>query len=143
MMRFFSYLFLASVTLVAVGCGGNEPFDYTQVSGSVKYDDGTLIEAPAIEVTFYPQAEPKDEKTHPRPGVAIVDPATGKFNSVTSHKPNDGVVPGLQKVTVQTFDESHMPTDILPKEYTDVLTTPLTFDTTKGEPADFTIPKKK
>ena len=143
MMRFFSFLVLGVVLTASVGCGSNEPFDYTKVSGSVMYDDETLIDAPAIEVTFYPQAEPKDEKTHPRPGVAVVDPATGKFTSVTSHKPNDGVVPGLQKVTVQTFDESHTPTDVLPKEYTDVLTTPLTFDTTKGEPANFKIPKKK
>jgi hypothetical protein len=36
-----------------------------------------------------------------------------------------------------------MPTDVLPKEYTDPTTPPLTYDTTKGTPADFVVPKKK
>jgi hypothetical protein len=133
---------IASVALLAIaGCGSKEPFDYTKVSGTVKYDDGTLIPAESIEVTFYPQAEPKDAKTHPRPGTATVNVADGTFNAVTSHKPNDGVVPGPQKVTVQTFDKNHEPTDILPPEYTNVNTTPLTVDTA-NTPFTITVKKK-
>ena len=134
---------LASAILTTTGCGGGEPFDYVPVKGTVKYDDGSLIQADGVEVTFYSQTPPKDPKIHPRPGVATVNVAEGTFTNATSHKPDDGIVPGPHKVTVQTFDKDHMPTDVLPKEYTDVTTTPLTYDTTSQKSADFVVPKKK
>lgn len=129
--------------LTSPGCGNSEPFDYVGVKGSVKYDDGSLIQADGLEVTFYSQTPPKDPKIHPRPGVAIVNLSDGTFSQATSHKPNDGIVPGMHKVTVQTFDKDHMPTQVLPAEYMDPTATPLTFDTTKQSSADFVIPKKK
>jgi hypothetical protein len=124
------------------GCGSSDPFKYVAVSGDVKYEDGSLIEAPAVEVTFYPQAPPKDAKTHPRPAVGVVNVADGTFPYVTSRKPNDGVVPGVQKVVVKTFDAQHAETDVIPKEYTDPHTTPLTFDTTSGKKAEIRVKKK-
>ena len=133
---------VASVALlVMTGCGSDEPFDYVKVSGTVKYEDGSLIPAEAMEVTFYPQAEPKDSKTHPRPGTAVVNVADGTFSDVTSHKPNDGVVPGMQKVTVQTFDANHEPTNLLPAEFNNVNTTPLEYDTA-NTPFTITVKKK-
>ncbi len=135
---------LVGFTLLAgSGCGNSEPFDYVPVKGTVKYDDDSLIQADGLEVTFYSQTPPKDPKIHPRPGVATVNLADGSFSEATSHKPNDGIVPGPHKVTVQTFDKDHMPTQVLPVEYTDPTTTPLTYDTTSGQSADFRIPKMK
>ncbi len=118
--------------MAAVGCGSNEPFRYVTVTGTVKYDDESLIQAERLEVTFHPQAPPKDPKTHPRPGVASVDPATGTMKEVTSHKYADGVVAGEHKVTVQTYGTDGQPTDKLRAEYTDVSTTPLTYRTSDG-----------
>jgi hypothetical protein len=137
---FVAPLFVA--LLGFTGCGSDEPFDYVKISGTVKYEDGTLIQADAIEVTFYPQAPPKDPKTHPRPGTAIVNVADGTFTNVTSHKPNDGVVPGEQKVTVQTFDQNHEPTNVLPAEYNSVNTTPLSVDTATSKKFDIVVKKK-
>lgn len=142
-LRVWSVGALVAVGLVTgIGCGGSEPFDYVPVTGSVKYEDGSLIQADGLEVTFYSETPPKDPKIHPRPGVAIVNVADGTFTNATSHKPNDGIVPGPHKVTVQTFDKDHMPTQVLPVEYTDPTTTPLRFDTTPQKPAEFKIPKK-
>ncbi len=89
--------------VTASGCGSNEPFSYRKVTGTVKYDDESLIQAARLEVAFHPLIPPKDPKTHPRPGVAEVDLATGTINEVTSHKYGDGVVAGEHKVTVQTY----------------------------------------
>lgn len=134
---------LLLVALVsASGCGSSEPFDYVPVTGSVKFDDGSLIQAHRVVVTFYPQSPPKDPKTHPRPGVAQVNTADGTFTQVTSHKPNDGIVPGLHKVTVQAFDEQEQPVDIIAAEFTDVEKTPLTHDTVSGSKFDFKVKKK-
>lgn len=140
--RLWSVVCLFAVSVVALGCGSSEPFDYVPVKGSVKYDDGSLIQAERIEVTFYSQTPPKDPKINPRPGVATVNVADGTFTSATSHKPDDGIVPGPHKVTVRTLDQDGNPVDMLPAEYTEVGTTPLTYDTTSGGSADFTLPKK-
>ena len=135
---------LLSMGLVTgIGCGASEPFDYVPVKGTVKYEDDSLIQADGVEVTFYSQTPPKDPKINPRPGVAVVNVADGTFTNATSHKPNDGIVPGPHKVTVQTYDKDHMPTQVLPPAYTDPTTTPLTFDTTSQKTADFKVPKKK
>ena len=128
--------------VLLAGCGSNEPFAYVPVTGKVTYEDGSPIVADSVEVTFYSQSPPKDPKTHPRPGVCIVNKADGTFKDATSHKPGDGIVPGKHKVTVQTFDSTHMPTDVLPKEFTSPDTTPLEFDTTAGKPAEFKVKKK-
>ncbi|HTN77755.1 MAG TPA: hypothetical protein VL096_21000 [Pirellulaceae bacterium] len=147
MLRCLGKLVLGSFCLVALasaGCGGGEPFGYVPVTGTVTYEDGTPIVAESLEVTFYPQAPPIDAKTHPRPGVCIVNVADGTFKDATSHKPADGIVPGMHKVTVQTFDKDHQPVKgILPPEYESPDTTPLTYDTASKAPAVLKVKKKQ
>ena len=77
--------FVAVVVLGAMlpaGCGSSDPFDYARVSGKVTYDDGSLIPAARITVTFLSQAPAVDAKTHPRPGMAEVNTADGTFDIV-------------------------------------------------------------
>jgi len=125
---------VALLGLVAAGgCGRNEPFTYRSVRGTVKYDDASLIQANRLEVTFHPQAPPRDPKTHPRPGVANVDVVTGTIEEVTSHRYNDGIVAGEHKVTVHTYGSDGLPTDTLRDEYTDASTTPLRYHTSDGQ----------
>jgi hypothetical protein len=137
--------FALTITLgTLLGCGGGEPFSNVPVKGSVKYDDGSLIQAENLQVVFYPQTPPKDAKTHPKPGTAIVNVADGTFTNVTSHKPNDGIVVGEHKVVVQTLNKDHMVVNgILPPEYENADTTPLKYNTADKTDAVFTIPKKK
>ena len=61
--------------------------------------------------------------------MTTVEPATGEFHEVTSHKFNDGLVRGKHKVTLT--DESHkpLPARVVPPEYSDPATTPLEVDT--------------
>jgi hypothetical protein len=113
--------------LLLAGCGG-EPFKHTPVSGKITYDDGTLIPIDLV-LTFMPQAAPIDEKTHPRPGMAMVDKATGTFQSATTHMANDGLVRGKHKVTLATAGLTPLPTSVAPPEYTDLTKTPLEVDT--------------
>jgi hypothetical protein len=112
----------------SIGCE-REPFQHVQVSGRVTYDDGTVIPVQLMELTFQPQAASLDEKTHPRPGHGAVDVATGRFNNVTTHKPNDGLVAGKHKVKISAYDAAQQISTAIPQEYTDISTTPLQFDT--------------
>ena len=126
------------VLLFIAGCGG-EPFKHVQVSGTVKYDDGSLIPAELMELTFEPMAEAVDAKTHPRPGHAVVDVQTGAFDRVTTHNPGDGLVAGKHKVKITAYDASQAVSNAIPPEYMDISTTPLVFDT--AEPVwNITIP---
>ena len=121
-------IFLCIATFLLAGCG-SEPFKHVQVSGTLKYEDGSLIPAELIELTFVPQAEAVDAKTHPRPGRVSVDVSTGEFSGVTTHKPRDGVVAGKHKVKITAYDASQQVSKAIPAEYTDVSTSPLEVDT--------------
>ena len=114
--------------LMLAGCGSRDPFSYVQVSGKVTYEDGSLIPADPLVLTFYPQSAPLDEKTHPRIGTALVDKTTGTFSSATSHKADDGLVRGKHKVTLTSPADPLVPA-IVSAEYTDPATTPLEVDT--------------
>jgi hypothetical protein len=125
---------------LAAGCGKRDPFDYVAASGKVAYDDGSLIPAQTIEVHFLPQGGALDQKTHPRPGLGYVNVADGTFKDVTSMKP--GIPRGRHKVVIRTFDATPKEVPLVPKQYTDVTTTPLEIDTAKQSPPyNFSVPK--
>jgi hypothetical protein len=96
---------LAWLLCGVVGCGSGEPFDMLPVSGKVTYEDGSPISAARIEVTFEPQVEPIDQKTHARHGVAEVNVKDGTFSKAASRKPGDGLVVGRHKVRVFSYDK--------------------------------------
>ncbi len=110
------------------------------VSGSVSYDDGTLIPADRIVVNFLPMAAPLDPATHPRPGAAEVDVTTGKFEFATSHKYADGVVKGKHRVFLMIGAEGKPAEALAPAEYLDASSTPVVYDTSSGV-LTLTVPK--
>lgn len=114
--------------LLSIGCGSDDPFNYHRVSGKVNYDDGSLIPTERITVTFYPQVNRIDAKTHLRPGKAEVNVADGTFNQVTSHEYGDGVVRGKQKVTIAALDSQGRMTTAIPIRYAHPKRTPLEVD---------------
>ncbi len=111
-----SLRFITGLLILAciAGCS-KEPFQHVQISGKVTYEDGSLIPAELIELTFQPMADAIDAKTHPRPGRAEVDVATGEFSRVTTHKPGDGVVAGSHKVKITAYDESQGVSKAIPE----------------------------
>ncbi len=122
-LRFCSLL--SAVVVLLAGCGGSEPYRVIPISGTVSYEDGSLIPAYRIIVMFVPQVEALDSKTYPKPGEALVDPADGTFSEMTTYDYADGAVSGEHKVTVKATDEDENLTAAVPVEYTDVTTTPL------------------
>lgn len=128
--------------LLLAGCGARDPFSYVPASGKVTYEDGSLIPVDPLVLTFDPQSDPIDGKTYPRPGMAIVDPSNGTFNSATSHKVNDGLVRGRHKVTLGTVGRKPIAASIVPKEYGDRAKTPLEVDTTR-QPFELKVRKPK
>jgi hypothetical protein len=122
------------------GCGSDAPFEYVPVRGTIKYEDGELIPAESIRLTFDPLVAPLDEKTYPRKGSASVDVATGGFTSVTSYKPGDGLVAGEHKVIVTTLDRDGNVAPLVPREYEQAGTTPLVIHT-DDSPLDLRVPR--
>jgi hypothetical protein len=72
--------------------------------------------------------------------MAEVDPATGKFQTVTSHTYGDGLVRGEHKVLVEALSASNVRLPLVPPEYADVAKTPLRVDT-KDSPFTIKVPK--
>jgi hypothetical protein len=133
--------FLGFVALLALaglgGCGGSDPFSYVKVKGTITYEDGSLIPADQIELRFISQMPPPNPQTHPRPGIAHVDPKTGTFDVVTTNHPGDGLVRGEHKVIVLALHGKELRTDLVPPEYSNVATTPLHANT--GDPSSFNL----
>jgi hypothetical protein len=119
---------MAFVVVSLAGCN-REPFQRVRVSGTVAYEDGSPIPVEVLRLTFTPQAPPLDDKTHPRPGWAEADTATGAFNSATTRKVGDGLVRGKHKVTLSGAGSSRLPRSLVPPEYQDYAQTPLEVDT--------------
>jgi len=111
------------------GCGPDSPFDQVQISGTLAYEDGTLIPAEMIILKFEPLAEPRDAKTYPPAGMSYVNVADGTFDVVTSHKYADGLVRGKHRVLVSATTASGDMTTLVPAEYLDSDHTPLVVDT--------------
>ena len=108
------------------GCGSSGPFDYVPVEGTVTYEDGTALPVDQFLLQFVSQA-PAKETAFPRPATAIVD-GSGAFDAVTSYKYGDGLIPGKHKVAV--LDATGTNGQLLvPREYTNIATTPLMIDT--------------
>ena len=128
-------LALLALTLMICGCGSSE---YVKISGKVTYEDGSLIPGERIELVFYPGGVVRTEsvadksKKSPRPGRATVNSGDGTFDTVTTLRYGDGVMPGKLRVIVEAGG--------IPREYTSASTTPLIVDT-KDSP--FTLLVKK
>jgi hypothetical protein len=120
-------LLLLGVRLFMGGSSG--PFAYEHVSGDVLYEDGQTIPAEGLSITFIPLVPPHNQHTYPRPGFASVDAKTGAFRSVTSKRSGDGLVKGTHKVLIADLNRQPLPPDVVPAEYAQFATTPLTIDT--------------
>lgn len=132
------WLWISIVGGALTGCGSNDPFDYVPVSGKVTYDDGTTLPIGGFRIVFTSQDAAPVGTAHPRPGIAEVD-ANGVFEQVTSYRYGDGLVPGKHKVAIQVSQEQGKAA-IVPKEYTNPLTTPLVVDTDDA-PFEIKVPK--
>ena len=123
--------------LLSAGCGSRGPFDDVPVSGKVTYEDGSPIPGGCQLVFTALDVEPV-RKEHPRPGRATVN-ANGEFDSVTSYKYGDGLIPGRHKVVILSgSDQGGKP--VVAKEYATVQTTPLVIDTA-DVPLEIKVPK--
>lgn len=111
------------------GCGEREPFELVRASGRACYEDGTVLPVRNLTLNFHPQSPPKDRKTFPRTGSAVVDPQTGGFSSITSHRQDDGLVKGKHKVTLHAPGRLPLPAEVASDIYSDSQRTPLEVDT--------------
>lgn len=129
------------LALVALGsgCGSEGAFGVVPASGTVKYDDGSLIQAGRIELVFVPQQPAKDAKTHPRQGVAEVNVADGTFTAST-YEFHDGIIRGKHRVTAKSIAEQGGFTKAISKKYRSADSTPLEIDA-QGQSIDLVIAK--
>lgn len=121
-----------AVLAATAGCGTKEAIPETApVTGVVLYQGKPVDQA---VVTFYPvQGAPGTARTN----------AEGKF-VLTTHRAEDGAVPGNHTVTVQLMPEGGVPgmeaqstgATPLPVKYANVDSSPLKIEVKAGEPND-------
>jgi hypothetical protein len=134
---------LASIS----GCGSKVPFAIVPVHGKVVYEDGSLIPADSILITFNPIHQGEKSKVVAPGGQTTVNVQDGTFSSVSSHRANDGVALGRHKVVVVSFkkgaDGKTAPSAAVPAVYRSESSTPLEIDVTSSDQfLDLKISKK-
>lgn len=140
-------LAISAVAFVALpmlgGCGAKTPFPLEPVRGTVKYDDGSPIEADQIRIVFNPIDTAARDKVAPRSAAAYADVASGGFDGFTTWKNHDGVLVGRHKVTVIALRLDQRgttePTDAIPSRYHRAETTPLEVEVIGGGDNDFNL----
>jgi hypothetical protein len=145
---------LASVMIGALvvfasnaGCGSKVPFDFAPVHGKVTYEDGSLIDADSILVTFNPVLTGEKGKIVPPGGQTNVNVKDGTFSAVSSHRKDDGVAVGRHKVVVVAFKKGPNgapgPSPAVPPVYRNVSSTPLEVEVvSKNQFLDLKVRKK-
>ncbi|HVT29350.1 MAG TPA: hypothetical protein VHE81_15140 [Lacipirellulaceae bacterium] len=139
---YLRFVLIALVIAFLAGCGSGTPWSPVPVTGKVTYEDGSVIPVKSMKLYFSPQTPPKDPKTYPREGVAIIDVATGSFQNVTTYKYNDGLIPGKHKVMVVAYDGERTLSPKVPKKCASFSTTPIVIDTATL-PLEIKVPKPK
>lgn len=118
----YSLTMIAAVALlVATGCGGRPT---AQVSGTVKYKDGSPIVAPAKVVRFVPAPDTTAEIRKAASGYIQDD---GTFEMYTQ-KPGDGVIKGQYVVVFSVLENPMGGESLLKEEYGDPDLSPYTID---------------
>jgi hypothetical protein len=130
--------------LILSGCGG-EPFALVPVTGKITYDDGSLIPGTRVVVSFVPVERRTSGKDVFSGSQGELDVKTGAIVGVTTHKYDDGTIPGRYKVTVAAIKDSgngiQALTAAVPEQYQQPQTTPLTCEVVRGQPITLKVAK--
>ncbi len=142
LLRLARSLALALAMPLLVGCGGGD--GRMQVTGSVKYEDGSIPKGATPPVVRF---EPEDPNLpNMRPAIGYIDAETGEFD-LYCVKPGDGAYPGKYKVTLRvntTYPPKPNNVGIAtPLEYLTPETTPLSAEISAANRRfDFVVPKR-
>jgi hypothetical protein len=131
------FMVITTFTLL-LGCSNNSPFEYIAVQGQLTYEDGSTIPAKGIRLQFITIDVKPHKGAHPRPATTQLN-SQGHFDSVTSYKYGDGLVPGRHKVAIFYATDKNGKL-LVPKAYTHAATTPLIVDTA-DTPLKIKVPK--
>lgn len=125
----------------AVGCliavsllfgSPRDPFSYRRIHGRLTYDDGEVLPAKEVTLTFVPVDVAADGRRHPRTGQATLIPETGRFEFASTRRRGDGVVAGWHKVLVTGPNRLPLAVDVVSADYSSFDTTPLKVDSRGG-----------
>jgi hypothetical protein len=117
-LLYYGALFCGAMICTAlVGCGEANP--YLPVTGTVKFDDGTVPQGEIASITFQPKSGGIDTK-----GAQGTIESDGSFQ-LNSEKPGDGAKPGEYAVIVHIMIGYPDGKSVVPRIYTNPRTTPL------------------
>lgn len=128
-------LLLASLLM---GSTRADPNAYREVYGRVSYEDGTLVSATSLVLSFIPDVPSSGSPTGLRTGTVLVDSRTGKFASRLGYRKDAGTVGTQYRVCVLAAPQVPLDKDIARPEYSDPQKTPVRVDV-KQQPLDIKI----
>ena len=107
---------VAILAVLVVGCGKQQT-PIVPVSGTVTYDDGSVVPANQMEVKFLTPAKLIEEESFPPDATARVDTRDGHFPEVTTLQHGDGLGIGQHEVEVVRYGDEANPGDLTAQVY--------------------------
>ena len=120
--RLLGFLSIAGALIVLPGCGKSD--GRLQVTGTVKYEDGTVPKGATSGVVRFDPEDPNLPNV--RPAMGYINGETGEFE-LYSVKPGDGATPGSYKVSL-IINRDYPPKpqgSLVPLDYASAESTPL------------------
>ena len=137
-------LLLCSVVLsTSFGCGGTTGPKRVPVSGTVKYEDGSIPTGAVTAIRFEPARGGNAADPNTKAASGTIQP-DGSYQ-LTTVEENDGAFPGEYKVTFSVMKDYGDNISLVAQEFTNAATTPHSATVTlDGENKfDFTIKPRK
>ena len=112
-----------------------EQIVFRTLSGTVKYQDDSLIPASSMSLELCPISRTDDETGHRRPAYLLVDCSTGFFTGTIQTLGQLKQQEYLYRVVVRNAEGSPLSTDLIPEQLSQPHTSTMTIDVTKEQVA--------
>jgi hypothetical protein len=119
-------MYCSAEKTVAIG-----PYSFLPVSGQVVSDGGKPLSGRPMLLRFTPEGSADPAAVVVPPGLAAVNPRTGRFRAMIAAA--RGQEPRKWRVAVVAQDEQALPADFLPLVFSDSTTTPIVVELGEGD----------
>ena len=112
-----------------------EQIVFRTLSGTVKYQDDSLIPASSMSLELCPISRTDDESGHRRPAYLLVDCSTGFFTGTIQTLGQSAQQERLYRVVVRNAEGSPLSPDVIPEQLSQPHTSTMSIDVTERKVA--------
>ncbi|MBT4158514.1 MAG: hypothetical protein HOD99_06725 [Planctomycetaceae bacterium] len=112
-----------------------EPIVFRNFSGSIRYQDDTLIPAHSMSIELSPLSTSDKETGYRRPAYLLVDCSSGNFSGTIQTLGQSAQKTHMYRVVLRNAEGSQLPPNLVPEQFAQFYTSTLCIDVTARDVA--------